>query len=107
MRVVHLGDLGHGLDEGQLEKIGRPDVLLLPVGGFFTIDARQAKAIADEIGARLTVPMHYRGEGFGYDVIGPLEDYTKLCGDVIYAGSNSFDPADYAERATLVLKLPE
>lgn len=107
VRVVHLGDLGHGLDEGRLEKIGRPDVLLLPVGGFFTIDARQAKTLADAIGARITVPMHYRGEGFGYDVIGPLEEYTGLCGDVVYAGSNSFDPACYAERATLVLRLPE
>ena len=103
-RIVHLGDLGHELDEAQLERIGTPDVLLIPVGGFFTIDAPTAKSIAEKIGARITVPMHYRGEGFGYDVIGTLDDYTSLCSDVVYAPANFFDPDDYSERVTLVLK---
>ncbi len=104
VRVAHLGDLGHGLDSEQLARIGRPDVLLIPVGGHFTIDAAQADAIAREIGARVTVPMHYRGEGFGYEVIGPLSDFTALRDGVVYADSNSFDPADYEDGATLVLK---
>lgn len=104
VRIVHLGDLGHELDAEQLAKIGLPDVLLIPVGGFFTIDAATARRVADAIGARITVPMHYRGEGFGYDVIGTLEEYTALCSDVEYAPSNSFDPADYPNPVTLVLK---
>ena len=104
LRVVHLGDLGHTLSAGQLEKIGAPDVLLMPVGGFFTIDAPTAFGIAQQIGARITVPMHYRGEGFGYDVIGTLSEYTELCGDVVRIDADSFDPADYPGRITLVLK---
>ncbi len=102
--VAHLGDLGHELGAEQYEALGAPDVLLIPIGGHYTIDAAAAKAVADRVGARITVPMHYRGEGFGYDVIGPLEEYTKLCGDVVYAETNSFDPADYPQRVTLVLK---
>ena len=104
LRVVHLGDLGHEPDEEQYAAIGAPDVLFIPVGGYFTIDAAQARAIAGRIGARITVPMHYRGEGFGYDVIGTLDEYTKLCGDVVFAESSSFDPADYPESVTLVLR---
>lgn len=107
VRVAHLGDLGHEPDEAQLAAIGAPDVLLIPVGGFYTIDAATAAAVAEKIGARITVPMHYRGDGFGYDVIGTVEEFTALRKDVRCADSNSFDPADYKDRATLVLKAPK
>lgn len=107
VRVAHLGDLGHEPDEAQLAAIGAPDVLLIPVGGFYTIDAATAAAVAEKIGARITVPMHYRGDGFGYDVIGTVEEFTALRKDVRCADSNSFDPAEYKDRATLVLKAPK
>lgn len=107
VRVAHLGDLGHEPDEAQLAAIGAPDVLLIPVGGFYTIDAATAAAVAEKIGARITVPMHYRGDGFGYDVIGTVEEFTALRKDVRCADSNSFDPADYKDRVTLVLKAPK
>ena len=107
VRVAHLGDLGHEPDEAQLAAIGAPDVLLIPVGGFYTIDAATAAAMAEKIGARITVPMHYRGEGFGYDVIGTVEEFTALRIDVRCADSNSFDPAEYKDRVTLVLKAPK
>ena len=107
VRVAHLGDLGHEPDEAQLAAIGAPDVLLIPVGGFYTIDAATAAAVAEKIGARITVPMHYRGEGFGYDVIGTVEEFTALRKDVLRADSNSFDPAEYKDRVTLVLKAPK
>ena len=54
LRVVHLGDLGCPLDEAQLEQLKNPDVLMIPVGGFYTIDADQAKQIADQLNARRT-----------------------------------------------------
>ena len=107
VRVAHLGDLGHEPDEAQLAAICAPDVLLIPVGGFYTIDAATAAAVAEKIGARITVPMHYRGDGFGYDVIGTVEEFTALRKDVRCADSNSFDPADYKDRVTLVLKEPK
>lgn len=107
VRVAHLGDLGHEPDEAQLAAIGAPDVLLIPVGGFYTIDAATAAAVAEKIGARITVPIHYRGDGFGYDVIGMVEEFTALRKDVRCADSNSFDPAEYKDRVTLVLKAPK
>jgi L-ascorbate metabolism protein UlaG (beta-lactamase superfamily) len=61
MRVAHLGDLGHALSDQQLSELGNIDVLLIPVGGFYTIDASQATRVVDQIRPRLVVvPMHYK-----------------------------------------------
>lgn len=60
LRVVHTGDLGHVLTEDMRKKIGKADVLLLPVGGFYTIDAREASAVMDGLKPLVTVPMHFK-----------------------------------------------
>lgn len=60
VRVAHLGDLGHIPSSAQYDLIGRADVLLIPVGGYYTIDTTQALKIAGHIDAKLTVPMHYK-----------------------------------------------
>lgn len=61
LRIAHLGDLGHLLDDKQLSAIGSVDVVLVPVGGFFTIDADRATRVIDQLRPRLViVPMHYR-----------------------------------------------
>ena len=67
-RVVHLGDLGHMPSRELIERIARPDVLLIPVGGVYTIDAAQAAELAREIDARVTVPMHYRTEKLSFEL---------------------------------------
>lgn len=75
-RIVHLGDLGHVLTPEQAEKIGRPDVLMIPVGGYYTIDADQAEQVCRMLRPRQIVPMHFRGPGFGYEEIGPVSAFT-------------------------------
>ena len=75
--VVHLGDLGHQLTKEQRRAIGRCDVLLLPVGGTYTVDPRQAKAVMAEIRPRVTVPMHYRDGARGYEVLEPVEAFLS------------------------------
>jgi L-ascorbate metabolism protein UlaG (beta-lactamase superfamily) len=60
--VCHLGDLGHRLDERQLKEIGRVDVLLIPVGGNFTIDAKAATEVCNQLKPRVVIPMHYKTE---------------------------------------------
>ena len=82
------------------------DVLLLPVGGFFTVDAPTAKTIAESLKPGIVIPMHYRGDGFGFDVISTLEDYTSLCNDVIMIDSNQFDPDSVQTPCTVVLAPP-
>ena len=62
LRIVHLGDLGCALDQEQLRILKNPDVLMIPVGGFYTIDGKQAAEIAGTTGARIVLPMHYKTE---------------------------------------------
>ncbi len=60
LRIVHLGDLGCMPDEEQQRILARPDILMIPVGGFFTIDGKEARQIADLLNARTVLPMHYK-----------------------------------------------
>lgn len=78
LTVVHLGDLGHPLSPEQWAAIGPCDVLLVPVGGYYTIDAPAAKAAAEALDAGVVVPMHYRQGGMGFPVLGTLEEFTGL-----------------------------
>lgn len=105
IRLVHMGDLGCELTKEQIEEIGRPDALLIPVGGYYTIDAVKAKEISDVLGAVVTIPMHYRSETFGYPVIGTLEEYTKLCDDTVVCGGNSIQITKGMDKQTAVLSL--
>ena len=60
IRLCHLGDLGQSeLSSEQLEKIGEVDILLMPVGGVYTIDAKVALKIMSQIEPKITIPMHY------------------------------------------------
>jgi L-ascorbate metabolism protein UlaG (beta-lactamase superfamily) len=58
--VCHLGDLGHRLSPAQLAAVGKVDVLLVPVGGVFTIDVETANQVCDDIKPRIAIPMHYK-----------------------------------------------
>ena len=77
-RIVHLGDLGHLLDEDVINEIKDCDVLMIPVGGFFTIDASQAIKIIESVKPKNVIPMHYRDGNIGYDVLGTIDDFIQL-----------------------------
>ena len=62
LRIVHLGDLGCPLNDEQLEKLKNPDILMIPVGGFYTIDGKQAAETARQLHAGIVLPMHYKTE---------------------------------------------
>jgi L-ascorbate metabolism protein UlaG (beta-lactamase superfamily) len=60
VRIAHLGDLGHILTDEQISAIGSVDVVLVPVGGVWTVDAHKATEVVDQIRPRLaTIPMHF------------------------------------------------
>ncbi len=80
VRLVHLGDLGHLPDEAQAEAIGKPDVLFIPVGGTFTLDAARAKSCVELLAPRMTVPMHYQTR-FSEDLgIASVTEFLQLMG---------------------------
>ena len=103
-RAAHAGDLGCALSGEELEKLKGLDVLMVPVGGYYTIDAAQARALVNAVKPRIVIPMHYRGQGFGFDVLAELEDYTRLCGDVVYYGGSVLELTKDLPAQTAVLK---
>lgn len=60
LKVVHLGDLGHVLEQNHIDAIGNVDVLMIPVDERYTIDAETAKKIVGQLNPRIVIPMHYK-----------------------------------------------
>ncbi len=58
IRLCHLGDLGHRLSQQQMAEIGNVDILLIPIGGVFTIDAKTASTVGDDLKPKVIIPMH-------------------------------------------------
>ena len=74
LRIVHLGDLGCPLNETQLTQLKKPDILMIPVGGFYTIDGKTARKTAEALQARVVLPMHYKtGYNADWPISGPEE----------------------------------
>ena len=78
LRIAHLGDLGNTLTDDQLAAIGLVDVLLIPVGGKFTIDGRQATRVVEQLRPRvMVVPMHYKTDAVTIKELEPLEPFLE------------------------------
>ena len=60
VKICHLGDLGHQLTDKQVAEIGEVDILLMPVGGFYTIDAMVASQVCDQLKPKVIIPMHFK-----------------------------------------------
>lgn len=76
-KLVHLGDLGCDLTLFQYGLLRDADVLMIPVGGYYTINAAQANKMAQQLHARVTIPMHYRTANYGFKEIALLEEYIR------------------------------
>jgi L-ascorbate metabolism protein UlaG (beta-lactamase superfamily) len=76
IRVCHLGDLGHTLTPAQSKAIGPVDLLFLPVGGRYTIDALGANEVMRQLHPAVAVPMHYQTGALSFE-LDPVEDFLK------------------------------
>ncbi len=108
-RIAHMGDLGHMLSEEQLAAVGRCDVMLIPVGGYYTVDAKGAKQVVDAADPAVVIPMHYRSGSYGYDVIAEPDEFLELCTDrkVIRAKGPVWEIDDSEERRAVLLQFAE
>jgi L-ascorbate metabolism protein UlaG (beta-lactamase superfamily) len=68
MLICHMGDLGHVLTDSQVEEIGQPDVMLIPVGGTFTVGPQEASLVIDQLKPRVVIPMHYKTPQCGFPI---------------------------------------
>ncbi|MFC1935086.1 MBL fold metallo-hydrolase [Chloroflexota bacterium] len=73
VKFCHLGDLGHALSTKQVVDIGEVDVLFIPIGGFYTIDATVASHVRDQLEPRVTIPMHFKNNKCDYPITGEVE----------------------------------
>jgi len=82
IRVLHLGDLGHELSDSVIETLNGIDVLLVPVGGFYTIDSKQALKVIESISPSIAIPMHYKTDKHGkeFEKLSTLGEFVKLYG---------------------------
>jgi L-ascorbate metabolism protein UlaG (beta-lactamase superfamily) len=78
--VTHLGDLATTLNDKQLEVLVGTDILLIPVGGKYTLDAKKAVEVISQIEPRIVIPMHYKTPDLAIDDIDGLEKFIKEFG---------------------------
>ncbi|MDO8669715.1 MAG: MBL fold metallo-hydrolase [Candidatus Buchananbacteria bacterium] len=77
--LAHLSDLGHDLNDELLDKIGNIDILFLPIGGTFTIDAKKAAEVVSAIEPRIVIPMHYKIPNLKVK-LNSIDDFLKESG---------------------------
>ena len=82
LRIVHLGDLGHKLDQKQIDELDGVDVLMIPVGGETSIDVKTAVEIIKAVGPSIVMPMHYKTKEHApiFKNKAPLADFVKELG---------------------------
>ncbi len=76
IRISHLGDLGHILSPEQIEEIGKVDILLIPVGGKFTIGPKEAAQIVQDLNPFIVIPMHFKTNKCAFP-IEPVESFLE------------------------------
>jgi L-ascorbate metabolism protein UlaG (beta-lactamase superfamily) len=74
IRIVHTGDLGHLLDDELREKIGRIDIVMMPVGGLYTLGPEEQEDFIRSITPRVVIPMHYKTDYVDF----PIEDAERF-----------------------------
>lgn len=103
LRVAHFGDLGHSLSRAQLKEIGHIDVLMMPVGGVYTVDAAQAKKICDELKPKVVVPMHYKTGNSGLQNVAPVDEFLALYDgkDILRLGKSTWNINEISASAVV------
>ncbi len=84
--VLHCGDLGVIPDDNLISQIGEINVLMVPVGGFYTVDANEAVALIKKIEPSMVIPMHYNRPELDQETFGkltPVEDFIKKIGATV------------------------
>ena len=104
-RIAHLGDLGCELEKEQIEQLKNLDVCMIPVGGHYTIDGKQAAQLVSQIQPRVVLPMHYRDDkaGFGFDVISTVEDFAESMDSVVRLDQSALSMDDLPDAQVVIL----
>lgn len=102
-RIAHLGDLGCRPEPEQMEQLTGLDVVMIPVGGFYTIGGEQAASLAIQMRPRICIPMHFKGEGFGFSEISTAGDFLDLQSGVTRPGTSEIDLKEDGLKGVVLL----
>jgi len=102
--IAHLGDLGHRLSEEQVKAIGKVDGVLVPVGGYYTVDVPGAKEVCEALNAKWIIPMHYLSGPYGQPVEEGVETFLALWDTYTKLDTNELEITD-ATSGVIVPKL--
>ncbi len=107
LKIAHLGDLGHIPTEEQMKELMDLDLMLIPIGGHYTIDYKEARHIATTTNAKVVVPMHYKTDTTGYEVIDTIDNYLYLVEEagekLVYTEVDSYTLDKNSEKSTVVI----
>ena len=91
-KIAHLGDLGHVLNDEQVRKLGKIDILMVPVGGYYTIDAFDAWEVIRLISPKIIIPMHYKTDRTaGNIIIDTIDKFAAGRKNVVNIDSNVYE----------------
>lgn len=79
INLCHCGDLGHVLTEEQVKEIGKVDILLVPVGGTFTVNASEAYEVVKQLNPKVTIPMHFKTDVLDFPIDG-VDKFISVAG---------------------------
>lgn len=107
LKLCHLGDLGHLLDEKQLREIGKVDILFIPVGGYYTIDAKVATEVCEQLKPGVIVPMHYRTNK-GLPAIAGVDEFLRGTAKVKWLDTSQveFKAGELPEAGQIIVLKP-
>jgi L-ascorbate metabolism protein UlaG (beta-lactamase superfamily) len=112
--ILHCGDLGHTLSAEAIDEIGDVDVVLVPVGGIYTIDADEARHIVEKLEPYIVIPMHYRNPALQpnisqYAEMAPVEDFLTKVGvtGIEPVKKLSIKQSDFGEEDTMKIVVME
>ena len=103
MRIVHMGDIGCELEPEQVAQLKNVDVMMIPVGGFYTIDAGQASELVRQVNPKVVIPMHFSKGNIGFSEISTVDDFLAGKDHVVICESSSVNLADVQKPAIVVL----
>jgi L-ascorbate metabolism protein UlaG (beta-lactamase superfamily) len=102
MRLAHLGDLGTVLTDDQMKEMGKIDILLIPVGSVYTINANQATKVVEQLSPKIVFPMHYKTDVLNIGLAG-VDDFLAGKDNVEKVNGNTFVVKELPDKTKIVV----
>ena len=103
LKTCHLGDLGGKLSDKQVERLNEVDILMVPVGGIYTLNAEEAVLVVEQLEPKIVIPMHFKTRDLSFE-LEPLEKFLKEIGkeNITPIGKLTVTPSSLPEEMEVI-----